>query len=317
MLLAAFVSGCYVNVAPDLGSFGRISPLQQVVVLGDGDGPRLALLEIDGVISEASPQNPFGIERPSMLATAREVLRRAAEDDENAGLLLRIHSPGGTVTASETLHHLVHAYKKETGRPVVAYLQGIATSGGYYTAVASDEVVAHPVAITGSIGVIMTGVNLSGLLDRFGIADQTFTSGPYKDSGSMLRTMRDDERVYLQGVIDELERSFIEAVDAGRPALDIESIEKLADGRIYTARTALDLGLVDSIGHLEDAVRALEKRAEISDSSVVMYRRASEYRDNVYSGVDIPIHVDIDVLSFDRRRLAPGFYYLWAPAVTD
>jgi len=302
-------------VAPDLGSLGRVSSLERVVVLGDGDGPRLVLLEIEGLISEASPESPFGIERPSMLATAREVLRRAAEDDENAGLLLRIHSPGGTVTASETLHHLVRTYKEETGRPVVAYLQGIAASGGYYAAVAADEVVAHPVAITGSIGVIMMGVNISGLLDRFGIADQTFTSGPYKDSGSMLRTMRDDERVYLQGVIDELQHSFIEAVDAGRPALDTESIEKLADGRIYTARTALDRGLVDSIGHLEDAVHALEQRARISDSSVVMYRRPGDYRDNVYSGVDIPIQIDIDVLSFDPRRLAPGFYYLWAPAV--
>ena len=316
-LLGAFVSGCYVNVSPDLGSFGRVSPLQPVVVLGDGDGPRLALLDIDGVIRETSPRNALGTERPSMLATAREALRRAAEDDENAGLLLRIHSPGGTVTASETLHHLVHDYKETTGRPVVAYLQGIATSGGYYAAMASDEVVAHPVAITGSIGVIMAGVNVSGLMERFGIVDQTFTSGAYKDSGSMLRAMRDDERVYLQGVIDELERSFVEAVAAGRPALGIESIEKLADGRIYTARTALGLGLVDSIGHLEDAVRALEKRAEISDSSVVMYRRTDEYRDNVYSGVDIPIHVDIDVLGFDRGRLEPGFYYLWAPAVTD
>lgn len=317
VLILAAASGCYINIDPDLGSLGRVTPLQEAVVLGDGDGPHIVLLEVEGVISEEGAQSPFGADRPSMLATSREVLRRAAEDDENAGLLLRIHSPGGTVTASETLHHLVEAYKAETGRPVVAYLQGLATSGGYYTAVSADEIVAHPVAITGSIGVILAGVNISGLMERFGVSDQTFTSGEYKDSGTMLRQMRPDEREYLQGVVDEMEQSFVDAVDAGRPKLDRAQVAKLADGRIYTARTALALGLVDSIGHLEQAVEALEKRAGVTESSVIMYRRSGEYRDNVYSRAGPPIHVDVDVLGFDRQHLAPGFYYLWEPAARD
>jgi protease-4 len=291
--------------------------MNESVVMGDGDGPRLALLEVEGVISEDSPRNAFGAERPSMLANAREALRLTAEDEDNRGLLLRIHSPGGTVTASETLHHLIETYRRETGRPVVAYLQGIAASGGYYTAVASDEIVAHPVAITGSIGVIMAGVNVSGLLDRFGVSDQTFTSGPYKDSGSPLREMREDEREYLQGIVDELQQSFIDRVVAGRPGLDAASVEKLADGRIYTAKTALEVGLIDSIGHLEDAIATLEKRAEVSGSTVIMYRRGGEYRDNVYSRSEAPIHVDIDVLDLDSRTLPAGFYYLWKAAVGD
>lgn len=302
---------------PDLGALGRVSPLQPVIVMGEGEGARLTLLEIEGVISEASPQSPFGVSRPSMLASAREVLRRSAEDEENAGLLLRIHSPGGTVTASETLHHLIESYKADTGRPVVAYLQGIAASGGYYTAVSADEIVAHPVAITGSIGVIMSGINVAGLMERFGIEDQTFTSGAYKDSGSPLRAMRPDERDYLQGIVDELESAFVAAVDAGRPGLDAAAVAKVADGRIFTARTALELGLVDSVGHLEDALEALESRVGASESTVVMYKRGSEYRDNVYSSAEPPVHVDVDVLSFDRRRLAPGFYYLWEPALRD
>ena len=309
-----WISGCYVNIDPDLGSLGRISSLEEVVVMGDGDGPRFAMLEIEGLISDAGQATAFGSERPSVIANARETLKLASEDEENAGLLLRIHSPGGTVSASETLHHLIRTYREKTGRPVVAYLQGVAASGGYYAAVASDELVSHPVAITGSIGVIMAGVNVSGLMERFGIRDQTFTSGAYKDSGSMLREMRDDERAYLQAVVDELEEAFRAAVEAGRPKLSAESVAALADGRIYTASRALELGLVDALGHLEDAVAALERRAHVSNSSVVMYKRSGQYRENLYSRrSDAPVHVDVDLFSFDRARLAPGFYYLWAP----
>ena len=210
-LIGLLLTGCYFHL--DAGSFGRVSPMDEVLVFGDGDGPKLAMIEIEGLITEASPTRTLGTEQPSMIARFREALNYASEDDEVEGLLLRIRSPGGTVTASETLNHLIRSFKEETGHPVVAYLEGLATSGGYYTAVASDEVVSHPAAITGSIGVIMAGVNVSGLMERFGIADQTFTSGPFKDSGSPLRPMRADEREYLQGVIDELHSQFRSAVE--------------------------------------------------------------------------------------------------------
>ncbi len=314
-LIGLLVTGCYFHL--DAGSFGRVSAMDEVLVFGDGDGPKLAMIEIEGLISEASPRSALGIERPSMVARFREALNRASEDDEVEGVLLRIRSPGGTVSASETLNHLILMFKEETGRPVVAYLEGLATSGGYYTAVASDEIVSHPSAITGSIGVILTGVNVSGLMERFGVADQTFTSGPFKDSGSALRQMRADEREYLQGVVDELHAQFRSAVDVGRPGLDAEAVAAMADGRVYTAERALDLGLIDSLGHLEDAIEALEKRAGISDASVVMYHRTGEYRENLYSRSPVtPIHVDVDVFSLDRRQLAPGFYYLWMPGLS-
>ena len=315
VVLGFLISGCYFNL--DAGSFGRVSSMDEVLVSGSGDGPKIAMIEIAGVISEASPTGTLGMQRPSMVARFREALTLASDDDDVEGLLLRIRSPGGTVTASETLNHLIRRFKDETGRPVVAYLEGLATSGGYYTAVASDEVVAHPAAITGSIGVIMAGVNVSGLMERLGVADQTFTSGAFKDSGSPLREMRPDEREYLQEVIDELHAQFRAAVDTGRPGLDAEAIASMADGRIYTADRALGLGLIDSLGHMEDAVQALEKRAEISEASVVMYHRPGEYRENLYSrGAATPVHVDVDVFSFDRPQLAPGFYYLWTPGLS-
>jgi protease-4 len=119
-------------------------------------------------------------------------------------LLLRVNSPGGTVSASETLYHELERWKERSGKPVVAYLQGLATSGGYYVAMSADEVVAHPTAITGSIGVVMLGINVSGLMERFGVEDQTFTSGDFKDAGSALRPMRPEERAYFDEVIGDL-----------------------------------------------------------------------------------------------------------------
>lgn len=299
----------------DFGSFTRTQPLESKVVLGDS-GPKLAMVELNGVISDSERSSPFGITKPSMVARTREALDRATDDDV-AGLLVRINSPGGTVTASETLHHEVLRWKEQTGKPVVAYFQGLATSGGYYVAMASDEIVAHPVAVTGSIGVIIPGVNVSGLLNRFGVTDQTFTSGPYKDTGSPLREMRPDEREYLQAVVADLYDRFREVVALGRPKLTSAQIAPLADGRIFTARQALENGLVDSIGHLEEAVAALEQRAGIEESRLVVYHRPGEFRDNIYVRSGPTVNIDVDVLSLDAKRLEPGFYYLWPPAVSS
>jgi protease-4 len=314
VLLALFTSGCYFNLDLDVGSLTRVRPLHEVTVFGDDDdSPKLAMIEITGLISDAAVRSTFGAERPSSVARLREALKLAADDEDVLGLILRIRSPGGTVAASETLHHLIQNYKEETGQPVVAFFQGIAASGGYYAAMAADEIVAHPTAITGSIGVIMAGFNVSKLMDRFGIGDQTITSGAFKDSGTPLRAMRDEERAYLQQVVDELFARFVEVVNEGRPELDAAAIASLADGRIFTASQAHELGLVDSIGHLEDAVSALEMRAEVKDAQVIRYQRDGEYRENLYSrssGSPTTV-VDVKLLSFDRDRLEPGFYYLW------
>ena len=306
------LGGCFF----DLGSFTRTQPLESKVVMGDS-GPKLAMVELNGVISEAERGSPFGITKPSMVARALEALDRAS-DDGVAGLLVKINSPGGSVSASETLHHEVLRWKEETGKPVVAYFQGMATSGGYYVAMASDEIVAHPVAITGSIGVILPGVNVSGLLNRFGVVDQSFTSGPYKDAGSPIREMRPEERKYLQAVVADLYDRFKEVVLLGRPELSKEQIAPLADGRIFTSRQALENGLVDRMGHLEDAVAALEKRAGIPESRLVVYHPPGQFRDNVYTQPGRPPVniIDVDILSLDTKRLEPGFYYLWPPAVS-
>jgi protease-4 len=245
----------------------------------------------------------------------REALDLAAEDDDVRALLLRIESPGGTVSASESLHHEIEQWRKDTGRPVVAFLQGIAASGGYYVALTADTIIAQPSTVTGSIGVVMINLNVAGLLDKLGVRDQTFTSGPFKDAGSMLREMRPDERAQLQGVVDDLHARFLEVVAQGRPELAPERISALADGRVFTARQAQEAGLIDRIGYLEDAVESLEQRLGIEESRLVVYHRRGEYRANAYTSTPLPMPaVDVDLIDLGGPPFAAGFYYLWPPA---
>ncbi len=308
-LLAA--TGCSLN----LGAFGSVQPLVESVVLGDS-GPKIALLELEGVLEEGGSGGPFGFDRPSLLAHVREALDLAADDDDVRALLLRINSPGGTVSASESLHHEIERWREETGRPVVAFLQGVAASGGYYVAMTADTIIAQPSTVTGSIGVVMINLNLTGLLEKLGVRDQTFTSGPYKDAGSMLREMRPDERALLQSVVDDLYARFREVVAQGRPELSPERIAALADGRVFTARQAQEAGLVDRIGYLEDAVLALEERLGAEESQLVVYHRRGDYRASAYTRSPLPATiVDVDLIDLGGPPLDAGFYYLWPPAI--
>jgi protease-4 len=154
-------------------------------------------------------------------------------------------------------------------------------------------------------------------MEKYGVADQTLTSGPYKDAGSMLRDMRPEERKQLQSVIDDLYGRFTDVVAAGRPALDKAKIKTLADGRVYSAQQALAAGLVDQIGYLEDAVAQAEKRAGISQSQVVAYTRGSQPPENVYSQApDLSLQsLQLALAELRRAQLRPGFYYLWPSAL--
>ncbi len=310
LLCALAAPGC----SFDLGALGSVQPLEQAVVLGDS-GPKIALLELVGTLKEGGGGGPFGFERPSLLAHVREALDLAAEDDDVRALLLRIESPGGTVSASEALHHEIEQWREDTGRPVVAFLQGIAASGGYYVAMTADTIVAQPSTVTGSIGVVMINLNLAGLLEKIGVRDQTLTSGPFKDAGSMLREMRPEERAQLQGVVDDLHGRFLEVVAQGRPELAPERIAALADGRVYTARQALEAGLVDRIGYLEDAIEGLEERLGATESRLVVFRRGGQYRATAYTSAPLsaPL-VDVDLIDLGGPPLDAGFYYLWPPA---
>jgi protease-4 len=307
-LLALTLPGC---LTVNLWEGGR-KPLVETVVEGT-KGPKILLLEVQGVLTETPEMEGFfGMERESTVDRIVEQLDKAREDDEVEAVLLRIDSPGGSVTASDVIYDEIQRFKRERKVPVVAQLMGTAASGGYYVAMAADEVVAHPTTITGSIGVVFFGVNISGLMEKFGVQDQTLVTGPYKDAGSPLRPMKPQERAQLMSVLDDLYARFVAVVEQGRPALGAERVTALADGRIYSAPQALELGLVDRIGDIREGIEQTRIRAGLTEARVVSYHRPREWRQNVYSQAPTG---EIGVRPGPRlpARERPGFMYLWAP----
>jgi len=303
------LSGC-INI-PSL--FPAPGPLKEVHVEGTGTA-KVLLLEISGMIS--SQEKEGLIPAPSMLARIKEQLTRAAQDDSIKAVVLRINSPGGTVTASDIIHHELKAFKASKKIPIVASIMDLGTSGGYYIAAAADTVLAHPSSVTGSIGVIMLTINARGLLDKVGVEATAVTSGPRKDMGSPFRVMAPEERAIFQSLIDSFYQRFLTIVQEGRPQLQMEQIKKLADGRIYTGDQAKAAGLVDDLGYLEDAIELAKKKAKLPEARVVTYQRPGEYSNNIYSKLLAPGPLaglaDFDVMALARGG-TPQFMYLWMP----
>ncbi len=296
--------------------WGLPRPLEETVVHGEA-GPKILLLAIDGVIVEQVPEPElFGPSEDNPVSRVREQLDRAREDPEVRALLLRINSPGGTATASDLVYSEILRFKRERGVPVVAQLMGLATSGGYYVAMAADLVVAHPTTVTGSIGVRFVSVSLAGLLEKLGIEDQTLTAGPHKDAGSPLRRLRPEERAHLQSVLDDLHARFTQVVAEGRPDLPPGALERVADGSIFSARQALELGLVDAVADLEESVARARLAAGLSEARVVRYHRPREYANNLYTrNGSLAPQLRLEFPGSRALAVSPGFYFLWAPGL--
>jgi protease-4 len=309
LLVGLLIPGCTFNFP----LFPGPGPLQESQVSGTGKA-KVLLIEISGVISS---QDGDGIvPTPSLLASVKEQLTRATQDESVKAVVLRINTPGGTVTASDIIHHELKAFKAARKIPIVASIMDVGASGGYYIAAAADTVLAHPSSVTGSIGVIMLTVNARGLMEKVGLEATAVTSGPRKDMGSPFRTMTPEERAIFQGLIDSFYQRFLTVVQEGRPHLQMDQIKKLADGRIYTGEQAKASGLVDEIGYLEDAVELAKKKAGLTEARVVTYKRPGEYSNNVYSKLTAPSPLaslgNLDLMSFVRGG-TPQFMYLWMP----
>jgi protease-4 len=312
-LVVAVIGLCLSGCTFNFPLFPGPGPLQETQVDGTGKA-KVLLIEISGVISS---QEKEGF-RPSasMIASVKEQLTRASKDEQIKAIVLRINTPGGTVTASDIIYHELKRFKTTRKIPIIASIMDIGTSGGYYIAAAADTVLAHPSSVTGSIGVVMLTVNAKGLLEKIGVEATAVTSGPRKDMGSPFRTMTMEERAIFQGLIDSFYQRFLNIVREGRSNLQMEQIKRLADGRIYTGEQAKTAGLVDEIGYLEDAVELAKKKAGLTEARVVTYQRPGEYSNNVYSRLLAPGvlagFADFDLASFVRGG-TPQFMYLWMP----
>jgi protease-4 len=227
------------------------------------DSDRIGVLAVEGEIFD--------------VRDAVEQLHNYRDDDDIKAIVVRINSPGGAIVPSQELFEEIRKVRKESGKPIVASLDSIAASGGYYVAVACDTIIANPGSLTGSIGVIAQWFNYEELLKWAKLRPETFTSGVMKDSGSPFRQLTEGERSYFNGIVTQLHSQFVRAVVAGRKGkMTEQQIRTIADGRVFTGEQALQLRLIDEIGDLHDAVAAAGKLAGMKGKPAIRYPRAYE-----------------------------------------
>ena len=203
------------------------------------------------------------------------------EDDENKGMILYVNTPGGSVYASDELYLKIKEYQESTGRPVYSSMQSQATSGGYYISASCDRIIANRNCWTGSIGVTMGSfIDVSELLDNLGIKTTTITAGSNKAMGSNTEPMTAEQEAIFQSLIDKAYDQFVGIVAEGRN-MTIEEVTALADGRIYTAKQALENGLIDQIGTYEETIADMQKRYDLGDIAVESFQ--PEYSADIYS----------------------------------
>ncbi len=310
---ALLLSGC-INV----NLFSGTQTLQERTLSGKGE-QKILLIDISGTLSNSESDGLF--DSQSLPARLKEELTKAEKDDHIKALILRVNTPGGTVTSSDILFHEIQQFREDQHIPVITSIMDIGASGGYYLAMASDYIMAHPSSITGSIGVIMLTLNAEGLLEKVGVTPTAIMSGPKKAMGSPFRAMQDDEREIFQRVIDSLFEQFVSVIKQGRPQLTEDQIRTLADGRIYTAKEAQSHGLIDAIGYLDEAIDQAKTLAKLKQAKVITYSRdGGEAPKNIYSQFSRPQVGPLGFPQINSRTFleavgggTPTFMYMWIP----
>jgi protease-4 len=318
VVVVLFLIGCQ---APKIRLFpSAADPLREYTLAGEEKG-KVLVIPIRGTISDA-PKRQFIITRPSMVQEVVSQLRKAEKDPEVKAIILKIDSPGGSVTASDILYNEIVAFKQKTKAKVVVAMMGVAASGGYYISLPADYILAHPTSVTGSVGVLFLRPDVTGLMDKIGIGVEVSKTGKNKDMGSPFRQATAEERQIIKDLIDQLGKRFLDRIAEHRK-IDPESLKEISSARIFLADDALKLGMVDRVGYIAEAVSLAKKLAELPENAkVIVYRRTEYPDDNLYNtstshyeGRGLSI-VSLD-LPASLTSFQAGFYYLWQPGVMN
>jgi len=320
-LLAAFVlGGCSpTSFKVDVGPASQ--KLYETTVQRDGSASdKIALIDLDGVIMDSNETGLFGTgSNPVDEFAAR--LTKAAADSRVRGVVIRINSPGGTVSASAMMSEELDRFKEKTGKPVVISMGDVCASGGYYVAMSGDRIIAQPTTITGSIGVIIATMNFSQGFAKIGIKGRAITSGPNKALANPFEPMNEEQYAILQGLVDDFYSLFRARVEGNRE-LDPDNLEMLTDGRVFTGTQAMEYGLVDQLGSIHDAFGAAKELAGMAGARLVKYHPKGNAPRSVYAVASdqtpqAGAQINLVQLSLDSKSLAglqPGVaYYLWMP----
>jgi protease-4 len=288
-------------------------------VVREGKGwspPKIAIIEIEGMLMN---MKTGGFMQPTENSVSRftQEMERAGADPEVKAVVLRVNSPGGTVTASDIMYQTVRQFKEKTKKPVVAALQDVAASGAYYVACSADKIVAHPTAVVGSIGVIFNTMNFQGTLDKIGAKVEAIKSGPLKDMGSPFRELDPQSRAVMQGMVDEYYSRFVAVLTENRPIKDDQTRKLTTDGRVFSGVRAVELGLADKTGLLDDAIAEAKALSGAATAKVIIYKRPYGYSGSIYASTDATPKPETNVTLLKIPGvvdpLPMGFYYLWNP----
>ena len=263
MFFFGALSGCLVV----LGGFVFVFMLFAAIGTDSGEfslsTEKVAIVPVEGEILDA---------RETL-----DLLHKYANNATVKAMVVRINSPGGAIAPSQEIYAAIRKVRKDSGKPIVASMDSVAASGGFYIAAACDEIVANPGSITGSIGVILQWFNTKDLVHWAKMKPETITSGEMKDAGSPYRDLTESERQYFQRIVTQLHSQFIRAVAEGRSGkLTVADVAKIADGRVFTGEEALGLKLVDRLGTIDDAVAVAAKSAGIRGAPVKLWPKRRE-----------------------------------------
>ncbi|MCR2821871.1 signal peptide peptidase SppA [Lederbergia panacisoli] len=251
-------------------NFSANKAFSEEIVESGNAAKKIAILEVDGVIQDTGEASSIFSTNGYLHREFMKQLNTVKDDKSIKAIVLRVNSPGGGTNESAEIHHKLVQIKEETKKPIYVSMGSMAASGGYYISAPADKIFASPETLTGSLGVIMQGVNISELADKYGVDFMTIKSGPYKDIMSSYRHMTKAEEDILQSMLKNSYEEFVRIISEGRSMTEAQ-VRELADGRIYDGRQAKEVGLIDDFGYQEDVVEQLKKDHKLAGAQVVRY----------------------------------------------
>lgn len=288
-------------------------PLHEVIVRPGATGScgKIAVLDVDNILTNLNHVGPYSVgENP--VATFKEKLDACAADPQVRAVVLRINTPGGGVAATDLMWHELCHFRQGTGKPVVACLLDLATGGGYFLATGCDSIVAIPSSVVGGIGVLLNVYFAKEGMAMINVFDDSIRAGEKIDMGSPVRKVSRDERLLLESMARGYHDRFKQVVLQARPRITADA--PLFDGRVMSGPQAVEAGLVDAVGYLDDALALAARSAQVNDAQVVMYRREGDPARSLYAtSPNRPIHsaaLPLSIPGPDRSKL-PLFLYMW------
>jgi protease-4 len=291
-----------------------------VVRAGKAPGacPRIALIDVDGLLLNQNFGSLYSV-GDNPLAAFRDKLDAAARDPQTVAVLLRINSPGGSVTTCDIMAEEIRRFRADTRKPIVANLMDLGTSGAYFVAAQCDLIVAHPTAVTGGLGVVFNHFNLQDAMAQLNVLPTPVKSGAKIDMGSVTAPLDDETRQLFQQMADAYREHLIRSVKLRRPAMTDQDVAVLKDGRVVLASQAQNLHLVDRIGYLHDAIAEAERLVGSVGAEVVINHRSGYPAHSLYAITPSPAPlteaIPFSYPGLDRAKL-PTFLYLWQPDPT-